>query len=305
MTIPKTITPPHSKQRQRGAALLIAMLLVVLGLVTLLTLRAGHKAPELEAQRKTAMALAQAKEALLGRAASNQSGSIPRPGVLPCPDTHAQGDPNEGIANTSCLANAIGRLPWRTLGLPDLRDGANERLWYKLSGNFRNTSGVKVNTSTNGTLMIGGAGPTFAAIVFAPGAPLSGQVRDSAHFNDFLAYLEGFVAATDTNFNNMPAQPINDRFMTVLPVEIKNWITPRVAAELRDALDAPTTPTPYPDTLPTLPTWIDNNGWTPLIAYRKVSDTSAELDFSAGGCATLYTYVFNAGATIFTRQGKC
>ena len=301
MKISSRISPPRSSQRQRGATLLLALLFVVLGLATLVTLRADRKGPEMVAERKTALALAQAKEALLGRAASNKSGTTPRPGVLPCPDTHAPGDVDEGKSSPFCSGDAIGRLPWRTLGLPDLRDGASERLWYKLSSNFNNAASVDVNTSTNGTLTIGPAGPMFAALVLSPGAPLSEQLRDSANYNNFLAYLEGFVATTDTMFNNIPARQINDHVITILPIEIKNLITPRVASELGDALNA----TPYPDALPTLPSWVDNNGWTPLIAYRKLDDTSAELDFSAGGCATIYAYTFTAGATTVKRQGKC
>jgi hypothetical protein len=33
--------------------------------------------------------------------------------------------------------NRLGRLPWKTLRLPDLRDGAGERLWYAVGTNFK------------------------------------------------------------------------------------------------------------------------------------------------------------------------
>lgn len=298
----------HPKSRQRGAALIILMLAIVLSLVTLITFRSERRGPELEAQRKTTLALAQAKEALLGRAASNvNSSNIPRPGILPCPDTHVRGDPNEGVADTMCPINAIGRLPWRTLGLPDLIDGANERLWYKLSGNFRNTNGVKVNTATTGTLSVGG-GPMLAAIVFAPGASLGAQVRDNANYNNFLAYLEGYTNAGDTNFNSAPGSPINDWLITILPNEIKNMIVPLVAEDVRISLDGYSPPPAYPASFPEpVSAWVSTNGWLPLISYQQLTNATAQLDFSAGGCPTVYQYRWDVGLnrTVMTRNGKC
>ena len=302
-----TLTNPRPRSRQGGAALLIAMLIVVLGLVTLLTFRGDHKGPELEAERKTALALAQAKEALLGRAATHTSGGSPRPGILPCPDTHARGSFNEGIADSNCNANAIGRLPWRTLGLPDLGEGAYGRLWYKLSVNFQGNVSVKVNTASTGTLSVGG-GPMLAAIVFAPGASLGGQVRDNANYNNFLAYLEGYANAGDTNFNSAPGSPINDRLITILPNEIKNMIVPLVAEDVRISLDGYSPPPAYPASFPAPSEWISTNGWLPsLISYQQLTNATAQLDFSAGGCPTVYQYRWDVGLnrTVMTRNGKC
>ena len=76
----------HRKSHQRGAALIILMLAIVLSLVTLVTFRSERKGPELEAQRKTTLALAQAKEALLGRVASDND-----PGTLSCPSNDLNG----------------------------------------------------------------------------------------------------------------------------------------------------------------------------------------------------------------------
>ena len=307
MTTPKQ---NGARNKQSGAALIVLMLVIVLSLVTLLTFRSERRGPELEAQRKTALALAQAKEALLGRAASHRtSGSPPepRPGILPCPDSGI-----DGIAEDMCNSNALGRLPWRTLGLPDLGDGAYGRLWYKLSKNFQGT-GSKVNTTTAGTLTIGGAGPMFAAIVFAPGAPLDGQVRDTAHYNDFLAYLEGYTNVTDTDFNNASAQPINDRYITILPSEIKNVIVPIVAEDVRISLNS------YPPPLLSYPAsysaltpspWLTTNGWIngpiALITYQKTGAT-VQVGFSPGGCQTVYQYRWDADLdqTVMVRNGKC
>ncbi len=184
---PRLINPLRSNQRQRGAALLIALLILVLGLVTLLTLRGGQKAPELEADHQTALALAQAKAALVGFAAGVDLSGSARPGDLPCPDLN-----NDGLAELSC-GNAsgstgqdkrLGRLPWKTLGLPDLRDGHGERLWYAVSSNFKNNTRIPIlNSDTQGTItvrdskgnvILDAAGTTGAiAVIIAPGAALT------------------------------------------------------------------------------------------------------------------------------------
>ena len=62
------------------------------------------------------------------------------PGYLPCPDPD-----DDGWAESTCgslarhlgQAERLGRLPWKTLGLPDLRDGRGERLWYAVSTRYK------------------------------------------------------------------------------------------------------------------------------------------------------------------------
>lgn len=217
------------RARQRGAALFLILLLLLVGAGVVFVSRLKSADVELEAQRKTAAALAQAKQALLGRAAADPN----HPGSLPCPDIS---NPPSGVApllaGSDCPAY-IGRLPWKTLGLPDPRDGAGESLWYALSQSFRDYTNV-INTTTPGTLSVSGdvTANGLAAIVFAPGAPLAGQVRDAAHLNDYSAYLEGYASATATNFNTTPPGAINDRFLMIAPRELMNVVTSRMAREL-------------------------------------------------------------------------
>ena len=85
-------------------------------------------------------ALAQAREALLAYAADRAIGAWVGPGYLPCPDLD-----DDGWAESTCGSQSgdsgqeerIGRLPWKTLGLPDLRDGYGERLWYAVSSKHK------------------------------------------------------------------------------------------------------------------------------------------------------------------------
>ena len=52
-------------------------------------------------------------------------------GELPCPDTD-----NDGFAEAACSTRTLGRVPWRTLGIPEPRDTAGETLWYAVSLRF-------------------------------------------------------------------------------------------------------------------------------------------------------------------------
>src|SRR4029077_12735938 len=85
-------------------------------------------------------ALRKAKTALIAYAANEQwqlyktSGTYFQPGALPCPDQDDDGD-------ADCVGNVnwgmIGRGPFKTLGIDDLRDASGERIWYALSHDFR------------------------------------------------------------------------------------------------------------------------------------------------------------------------
>ena len=219
----------HRKLPQRGAALIILMLAIVLSLVTLVTFRSERKGPELEAQRKTTLALAQAKEALIGFAVGVKLGSSARrPGDLPCPDFD-----NDGDAETSCgdmlgslQERRIGRLPWKTLGLPDLRDGYGERLWYAVSNNFKNNTRTSIlNSDTLGTitvrdskgnLYLDATGATGAiAVIFSPGPPLTRQ--DGHVQNRVCVPCDALEKCTATPATNTPhCDPIN--YLDIAPI---------------------------------------------------------------------------------------
>lgn len=288
------------RSRQRGAALFLVLLLLLVGAGLVFVSRLKSAEVELDAQRKTAAALAEAKQALLGRAAADPN----HPGSFPCPDVS---NPPSGIAplmvGSDCPAY-IGRLPWKTLGLPDPRDGAGESLWYALSRNFRDYTNV-INTSTSGTLSVSGtvSASGLAAIVFSPGAPLAGQVRDSAHLNDYSAYLEGYASPTATNFDTTPGGPINDRFLMISPRDLMNVVTSRMAGELRLLLATP----PYPMTMPPLPAWATANQWDTVMVYAAgMMGTTVTLGFSP--CSTLYTLQWDSssGTTVIgAHSGSC
>ncbi|MGQ2967070.1 hypothetical protein [Methylophilus sp.] len=101
-----------------------------------------------------------------------------RPGDLPCPDRD-----NDGIAEVNCSKTSrLGRLPWRTLGLGDIRDGSGERLWYAVSERYKNNTRVlPLNTDTpgswtvrtlNGMVWDATQGSGVVAVIIAPMQPL-------------------------------------------------------------------------------------------------------------------------------------
>jgi len=200
----------------------------------------------IEAQKTTARALAMARDALVGRAASDNN----RPGSLPCPDrvTDIPGInvPNDGIADllvgNEC-PSYIGRLPWRTLDLPDLRDGSGERLWYALSRAFRDDNSAQpINSNTTGTLSVSGSlsATGLVAIVFAPGAVVGTQSRDSAGVNVVANYLEGGNEVNGTTaFLAAPSgASFNDQLLPLGPDALLPVVETRVAREARTVLSA-------------------------------------------------------------------
>jgi hypothetical protein len=215
------------------------MLGMVAGYLLLSALRSAGQ--QLEQDKKTSDALAQAKAALIGRAATDDNS----PGSFPCPDSNNDGIA-ELLAGSSC-SNYVGRLPYKTLGLPDLRDSAGERLWYALSPNFVDAGGVQINSDSTGQLTVTGATPATGviAIVFAPGAPLGSQTRDGAGATAVSNYLDGKNAVdrppggANWDFESRAGSAIfNDRLLIISHDDLFPVVQKRIAREAKKCLDA-------------------------------------------------------------------
>jgi type II secretory pathway pseudopilin PulG len=245
MSPPRNSPPVFAPPRQRGQAMMFVAVLLLVGVFALIFTLADPANRTIESDKKTAAALALAKEALIGRAAADDN----RPGSLPCPDleTNIVGTnvPNDGIADLLAgndCPSYIGRLPWRTLGLPDLRDGDGERLWYALSTTFRDdTSAQPINSDTAGQLTITGTTPdtSIIAIVFSPGAVVGSQVRDVANENAVANYLENgneTGIATNTFVSGQAASDFNDRLLAITSDALFPLVEMRVIREIRQSL---------------------------------------------------------------------
>jgi len=236
---PRIILTSRRRSAGYGGIAIIAILGIVAATVTVTSLNAS--ALRNDQDRKTTYALAQAKQALIGRAASDGS----RPGSLPCPDVNNDGlvTMNEDYVGSACVSY-VGRLPWKYLGMPDLRDADGERLWYAVSPNFRDLGTVVVNGGTMGTLDVAGnmAVADAAAIVFAAGTSVGNQNRSGANVNAAAQFLDGANGAANAHVagfqSQAPTTTFNDRMLAVMPTEITSATGVRVTREISAAFDA-------------------------------------------------------------------
>ena len=233
-----------SRNRQAGFAVAFILVGLATAALTALLTFASPAGSSLYFERQTDEALAQARLALIGRAAADDN----RPGSLPCPDTD-----NDGIAELlsgNACPSYIGRLPWRTLGLPELRDGSGELLWYSLSPSLRDDNSAQpINSNTAGDInMVGSISATdVAAVVIAPGIALSSQDR-AANPNGAPHYLEGENADGNNTYQTASVTPtFNDRVAVISRTQLFDVVEWRVANEIRV----------------TLRTYYDNNGFYP------------------------------------------
>jgi hypothetical protein len=207
----------------------------------------------LHADERTRGALEEARLALIGRGVSDAN----RPGSFPCPD--GDGDGSADLFVGSSCPTYVGRLPWRSLGVGDLRDDSGERLWYALSPNFRDhPSAPPINSDSRGTLTVfGGDGATITAeavaVVFAPGKSLPGQLRDdvaqtcasNARTVPRAQCAANYLDATGTFSNANGSGPFviataqadfNDKLAVITTAAFIPLVERRVILEARNAL---------------------------------------------------------------------
>ena len=226
---------------QRGFAIMVIVALIVLVSSYFIVSRLNRTSADISNEREahTMAALLNAKSALIAYAASQAYlDSTQQPGALPCPDRDNDGTSDcigVGITNSVSL---IGLLPWKTMGIEDLRDASGERLWYAVSRNFRRNSGVTfVNSDTQGQFTVTGtaAATNVVAVIIAPGPVVQGQVR-SASTPAVASYLESFNANDGTNFifttNALPTDSLNDRLVTITQADLMAAVEPVVAARI-------------------------------------------------------------------------
>ena len=179
-------------------------------------------------QQKTQQALEEAKQALIGWAALQAT-----PGQLPCPeDVTLVGTLNEGSAKSSCNAlPALGRLPWKSLGIGDIRDGNGDKLWYVISAGFRSSP---INLNTQAQLSVDGVANAAVAIIFSAGTALNGQIRNSASATVAKQYLDLGNSDGDANFiSTASSATFNDQLKLITKADLFKVVAYRVLGEIR------------------------------------------------------------------------
>ncbi len=219
--------PNHSKVRrppcrQRGFILVLLLALLAIGFLYAIVSQLNPEDFKAARTGDTADALAQAKAALIGYAATyRDTHSDDVFGYLPCPSLTGSGQ--AALNCDSSGTTVVGLLPYQTLGLPDLRDGSGNCLWYAVSGSHKyNPKAVPLNWDSQGLIQVQDAQGTVlvqpsdgnggaVAVIFAPGPPLPGQNRTpnanspcnvadlTANPNEYRNYLDGVPNASGPN----------------------------------------------------------------------------------------------------------
>ena len=279
---PNTPTP---RDRQRGAALLVVMLIFFLASISLLLSRADGLRSRVTADQTTSAALAQAREALIGRAVADKE----RPGSLPCPDFD-----DDGMAVNGSCSVTIGRLPWKTLDLPDLRDGEGNRLWYALANELRDNGAAPPINPTLALDLSLDETTNIAAIVFSAGPPLAGQ--NGRPSNDIDDYLDGANKDGGPYISGPASSAFNDRTVAISRDQLFKVVSRAILGLLGTGLekyyvananlypeggaDLKTTLNSHLDAVAR--TMLDANDWYAITSYMPAADRqSATLTIAA------------------------
>ena len=130
-------------KRERGAALLALLAVIMLGASWFLVSQLSAESGSLAAVRKQrdAEVLNRAKQALIGYIAhqATESGEN-NPGAFPCPEAPGGFNSTTGAdgktQTPSCALPSVGRFPWRTIGTDKLVDTSGEPLWYVVASGW-------------------------------------------------------------------------------------------------------------------------------------------------------------------------
>lgn len=231
-------TRPTALNGQRGFVAMAAALLLGIAVAAVLLGNLSARQHEIHTQARTPEALVEAKRAVLGYITldspdSNKLSESPnlKPGSLPCPDTDGNNVSDlPDYAGTSCRSGALAfRFPNKNFLTADLRDSANERLWYAISPEYSTNTSSALNSDTVATLRINGAGE-YVAVVAAPQSALAGQTRGNS--GDRTAYLEDLNSSAGPNFVTHSTGPFNDKLIGISSAEWEAAASRRVANEI-------------------------------------------------------------------------
>jgi hypothetical protein len=310
-----------SLARQRGAALLALLLVIALGGMWYLTTRLSAASGEVKAanQRYNAEVLGRVKKALIGHVVlqATKQGETD-PGRLPCPEAAGNiGTGLDGATAGTCMSSppAIGRFPWRTVGIEMPRDASGEPLWYVVASGWALGSNLVINSNctsdltmacNSGLLKVDGVQDTVALII-APGQAMNvaasagctarAQARSTpSPTTNALDYLECYNAATvpPTFVTTGPGDSFNDQVVKI------------TAAELLPAIEAAMADRVTHDIGPQMRTAYSGGLWpaTPVLPYAvpfsdPTNSPGNKLQGSAGTLQGLMpaSYAFSGGCS--------
>lgn len=243
-------------KRQLGVSLLLVVLLLMLGVGLFGVTASQESIRAVLSDKKLGVGLNEAKEALVAYGVAHPT----RPGALPCPAMNLNGIA-EPLDVTGACPSYLGLLPWRTLGIGDVRDESGELYWYALSQNFRNF--VTINSDTKGTRTVFSGSPPVTvtaeavAVLFSPGGVIEGQTRNdtvalcpstgtaianklcAANYLDTAAGVNNGVSVPPglgPFITVEPSSTFNDRLVVLRTSDLIPIVERRIAAEIRETL---------------------------------------------------------------------
>ena len=249
------------RSRQRGAALLAMLLILVLGgawyFVSRLNAASANRT--VDVRNQNAIVLARAKQALMGYVAQQAAIAFEdNPGAFLCPEAPSGMTSTTGFDGRTITPNctplpAVGRFPWRTIGTEKFVDASGEPLWYVIASGWSKPSAsgntiINSNCTSDATMLcntglltVDGVKDTVALII-APGPAFNvpaatgctawNQVRTIAAGPDFRNYLEceNATSPADATFvTTGPSGSFNDQVVKITAAEILPLIEAAVA----------------------------------------------------------------------------
>ena len=259
----------HTRPRRShaGFAIFATVLVLLLGIVSV-TLTFYRPTPQSSGTSvREADVFGEVKASLIGYAARQGVFQCAKPsdptacvahlessrlGEFPCPDTNNDGLADRDTAKSTCISR-LGRVPWRTLGIPEPRDHAGETLWYAVSALWIE-SATAINSATPGDIEVRGADgsvstTTAVAVILSPGTVVGSQTRASCALRQQPAptacvtasnFLEdqGVVnkSGVTTYKAGAPSAAFNDRLVYILASDVVPALEMRLGQELRALL---------------------------------------------------------------------
>ncbi len=248
------------RRSQRGAALILLVTILILGVAWFTVGALGKAAPTTaDRETKTGLALSAAKKALLAYVALKAADSTENyPGRLPCPEslgqpgTAADGAAAPVISPAFPTCSSIGRLPWETLGIDQLRDGYGEPLWYAVTTGtwalINSGTTLTINPGTANTITYNGTAAAVVAVIIAPGPPLNttgtagtpvtgcSKVNQTVNRYAVPYTVANFLECTNATGSYTTIGPTtwsNDRTISITATEVMDAISGAIADRLQ------------------------------------------------------------------------
>ena len=291
-------------RKQKGAVLILMFVTIVMVAMTVILSALNKRDPRIKASVELQQEMLSAKQTLLAYSLSYGADFGLGPGRLPCPAIDTSGVANCNGTNFSRLPQTVTLKDGTPIAINNTYAGIDEQFWYAITPAYKVNS-TALNTRTAGAFTVNGVAG-YAAVIIAPGLPISGQTRTSNL--QVSQYLEGSNAA-GTVFVNAGADvdTLNDRVLGITVKEVMSMATIRVAQAIKTVLDThhPTNGNSYPDAASfqaamqnNVPAWMTPDDWLGgTLAYTLVTPNQATLKFDS--CSIVYQFDF--GVTTISR----